>query len=133
MFCLTAGVPAAFLGVDEVVAGVRVLIEADVVEDEELGFGAEIGGVGEAGVLEIQLGLLGDPAGIAIVVLAGDGIDDVADHHQGSGFVEGSITAVSGSGINSMSLSLMAAQPRMEEPSMPKPSSKVSSFNWLIG
>ena len=69
---LAAGIPAAFFGVDEVEAGMRVLIEADVVEDEELGFGAEIGGVGEAGVLQIHLGLLGDPAGIAIVVLAGD-------------------------------------------------------------
>ena len=45
---LAAGIPAAFFGVDEVEAGVRVLIEADVVEDEELGFRAEVGRVGEA-------------------------------------------------------------------------------------
>ena len=38
--------------------------------------------------------------------------------------------AVVGSGISSMSLSLIAAQPRMLEPSMPKPSSKVSSSSW---
>ena len=56
---LAAGIPAALLGVDEVEAGVRVLIEADVVEDEKLGFRAEIRGIGEAGVLQIQLGLCG--------------------------------------------------------------------------
>ena len=48
---LAPGVPAAFFGIDEVEPGVLVLIEADVVEDEELGFGAEERGVGETGVL----------------------------------------------------------------------------------
>ena len=42
---LAARIPAAFLGVDEVEAGVLVLIEADVVENEELGFGAEVRGI----------------------------------------------------------------------------------------
>jgi hypothetical protein len=41
--------------------------------------------------------------------------------------------AVVGSGISSMSLSWMAAQPRMLDPSMPKPSSKLLSSNWLMG
>ncbi len=85
---LASGVPAALLGVDEVVAGVRVLVEADVVEDEELGFCSEISRVGQAGILQIKLGFLRDPARIAIVVLACDGVDDVADHHQRLGFVE---------------------------------------------
>ena len=43
------------------------------------------------------------------------------------------MNAVVGSGISSMSLSWIAAQPRMLEPSMPKPSSKLSSTSWLIG
>ena len=43
-----AGIPAAFFGIDEVEAGVLILIEPDVVEDEKLGFGAEIRRVGDA-------------------------------------------------------------------------------------
>ncbi len=79
---LAAGVPAALFGVDEIEAGVLVLIEADVIENEELGFRAEVGRVADAAVLQVQLGLLGDPARIALVVLLGDGIDHVAEHHQ---------------------------------------------------
>ena len=84
-----ARIPAAFFGVDEVVALVLVLVEAHVVEDEELGLGAEVGGVGQAGGSEIHLGLLGDVARIAIVTLLGDGIDYVAHHHQRRNFGEG--------------------------------------------
>jgi hypothetical protein len=85
---LAAGIPAALFGVDEIVALVLILIEADVIENEELGFGAEVGGVGEAAVLEKHLGLLGDPAGVALVALLGDRIFHVADHHQGGGLGE---------------------------------------------
>src|ERR1017187_6446198 len=45
----------------------------------------------------------------------------------------GSMCAVEGSGMRSISLSLMAAQPRILEPSMPKPASKESSSSWLMG
>src|ERR1017187_3723294 len=45
----------------------------------------------------------------------------------------GSMSAVVGSGTSSMSLSLMAAQPRMLEPSMPKPSSKLLSVSSPMG
>ena len=45
----------------------------------------------------------------------------------------GSIMGVEGSGIRSMSLSLMAAQPRMLDPSKPKPSSKELSSSSVIG
>ena len=55
---LAARVPAAFFGVDEVKAGVRVLVETDVVEDEKLGFGAEKRRVADAGILQVQFGLL---------------------------------------------------------------------------
>src|SRR5215471_5204050 len=43
--------------------------------------------------------------------------------------VKGSIFAVDGSGISSMSEALIGCQPRKEEPSMPKPSSNESSFS----
>ena len=44
-------------------------VEAHAVEDEEFGFGAEEGLVGDAALLEICLGLDGDLAGIAQVGL----------------------------------------------------------------
>src|SRR2546430_4608611 len=48
--------------------------------------------------------------------------------------LNGSITAVSGSGTTSMSLDSMDCHPRIEEPSKPSPSSKAdSSLNSEIG
>src|SRR6266700_7160921 len=46
--------------------------------------------------------------------------------------VKASIMYVEGSGMRSMSLSLIAAQPRMDEPSMPNPSSKEASVSCPI-
>ena len=60
---LAAGVPSAFFGVDEVEARVCVLVEADVVENEELSFRAKVSGVGDAGVLQVHLRFLGDQRG----------------------------------------------------------------------
>src|SRR5947208_11046676 len=45
----------------------------------------------------------------------------------------GSMKAVSGSGIASMSEASMDFQPRMEEPSKPNPSAKMFSVNSVIG
>ena len=57
---------------------------AHVVEDEELGFRAEHDRVADAGLLEIGLGALGDRARIALVHLAGGGLEHVAeDRHRG--------------------------------------------------
>ena len=128
-----ARVPAALLGVDVVKAVVFALIEAHVVEDEELGLGAKIRGVGDAGRSEIRLGLARNVAGIAVVALLGDRIDDVADQHQCRHFGEGIEQVRAGSGLSSMSLSWMAAQARIDEPSMPKPSSNEASVSWSIG
>src|SRR5579863_15855 len=47
--------------------------------------------------------------------------------------VKGSKKAVFGSGTASMSLSLIACQPRMLEPSNPEPSSKSFSVNSIVG
>ena len=71
---LTAGVPHTLDRVEEVVAGVLVLVEARGVEDVELGFGPEVRRVGDAGALQVLLGLLGDVARVARVGLAGDGV-----------------------------------------------------------
>ena len=80
---LAAAIPLAFATVDEVVARVGRLVEADVVENEELKLRAHEARVGDAGALEIGRGLAGDVARIAAVVLAGDRVLDVADHRQG--------------------------------------------------
>ena len=123
---VAAGVPGAFDAVDEVVAGVLVLIVADVVEDEELQLGAEVGDVGDAGRLHVVDGLAGDVARIARVVLLGERVLDVADHGQRRVLAE----RIEEGGLRlractSMSDSLMACQPRMLEPSKPSPSSKI--------
>src|SRR5262245_13209308 len=47
--------------------------------------------------------------------------------------MNGSINAESGSGIASMSEASMLFQPRMDEPSKPKPSSNTSSVSSLTG
>ena len=108
---LAAGIPAALFGIDEVEAGVRVLIEADVVEDEELGFGAEERGVADAGVLQVQLGLFGDPARIALVVLPGDGIAARRRSSPASAFrMNGSMNAVVGIG-NEQHVALVDRRP----------------------
>src|SRR6185312_81303 len=69
-------------------AGVGVLVETHVIEDEELGLRSEIGGVSHAGVLQIELSLFGNPAGIALVVLPGERIAYVANHDERRGFHE---------------------------------------------
>jgi hypothetical protein len=52
----------------------RVGLEAHVVEDEELGFRAEVDGVADAARrLQIGFGLLGDRARVAAIGLAGRG------------------------------------------------------------
>ena len=43
------------------------------------------------------------------------------------------MNAVFGSGMISMSDSLIACQPRIDDPSKPKPSSKLSSSSMAIG
>ena len=73
-----AGVPDSLDRVDVVEALVRVLVEADVVEDEELGLRPEVGGVGDPGRHQVVLGLLGHVAGVAGVRLPGDRIPDEA-------------------------------------------------------
>jgi hypothetical protein len=65
-----------------------VLIEADVIEDEELGFRSEERGIGGTAILQVQFGFLGNPAGIALVILFGDGIPGISDDNQRGHFRE---------------------------------------------
>ena len=63
---VAAGVPVPLDRVDLVEGRVLVLLEADVVEDEELGLGTEVGGVGDArSSAGSASALLGDVARVA--------------------------------------------------------------------
>ena len=84
-----AGIPASLFCVDEVEAVLLTLIEADIVEDEELSFGAEVGGVCNAGRAQVHFGLAGNVARVAIVALLGDRVNNVAHHHQRGHLREG--------------------------------------------
>ena len=73
-----AGRPRRFLGLDLHRAARHVDVPGDAVEDEELGLGAEVGDVAQAGRLQIGLGALGDRARVAVVGLAVHRLVDVA-------------------------------------------------------
>ena len=81
-FVFGAGVVGAADRVDRIEGLVHLHVEADVVENEEFRFGAEIGGVGDAGGSHVFLGGLGDRARAALIMLSGGGDDDVAVDHQ---------------------------------------------------
>ncbi len=79
---IRAAVRGQFGGV-ELEAGVeRIGGELDVVEDEELGLGAEEDRVAHAGLLQVGLGLLGNAARVALIELAGRWLDDVAEDRE---------------------------------------------------
>ena len=61
----------SFFGVDFVEGAVHLNVEADVVEHEELGLGAEVGGIADTGGSHIGKSLFGNRTRIALVVLAG--------------------------------------------------------------
>jgi len=67
---------------------VRAIIVSDVVEDEKLRLGSEICRIGEAGALQISLGLFCHTTGIAFVGFAGDWILDRANQAEGRLSVE---------------------------------------------
>ena len=69
---VAAAIPFAFDAVDVVEAFVRVLIEADVVEDKEFGFGAQVSRVGDAGRLQVVDRFSGHIPRVARVIFAGD-------------------------------------------------------------
>ena len=56
----------------------HVDVPAHLVEDEELGLGAEVGGVADAAALQVGLGALGERARVALVGLAVARLEHVA-------------------------------------------------------
>ena len=87
--CFPARVPPSLFGVDVVKAILLALIEADVVEDEKLGFRSEIGCIRDAAGTQIHLRFASNKARIAIIGLFCDWIDDVTHQHQRGHLGEG--------------------------------------------
>ncbi|VXB37347.1 conserved hypothetical protein [Massilia sp. 9I] len=81
-FDFLVGRPGCFLRVDLDEAARHVDLPADRVEDEEFRFRAEVGGVAQAGRLQVGFGALGDRARVAVVALAVRRFDHVALHEQ---------------------------------------------------
>ena len=78
-----ARVPVPLLGVDLVVGLVVGELVRDRVEDEELALGSDVGRVGHAGLAQMLLGALGDPARVLRVRLTRDRVCDLADQREG--------------------------------------------------
>ena len=75
LFCAT-GVPVGLGGVDGEEGVVGADLVADVVEEVELGFGADEALVRDAGGAQVGLGLGGHLARVAREGLVGEGVDD---------------------------------------------------------
>lgn len=91
---LIAVVPVAFDTLDFVAgevavdaAGSAVATERNAVEEEELGFRSEVGGVGDAGRFHVFDGFLNDVAGVTRVGFAGERVQDVGENRQRGGVV----------------------------------------------
>jgi hypothetical protein len=76
---IAAGVPLTLDTVDEVVAAVLSLVEANIVQDEELQFRADVDGVRDLRLLDVLLGLAGDEPRVATVGLFSEGVFDITD------------------------------------------------------
>src|SRR5262249_16204517 len=94
----------------EVKAVLLALIEAYVVEDEELGLSAEVSGVGKAGGTQVHLSLPSNVARIAVVTLLGHRIDDIANHHESWRLGEGIGNVSAGNG-NQQHVALVNGRP----------------------
>ena len=75
-------VPVPFGRVDLVVRVVHGQVVGDRVEDEELAFGTEIRGVGEAGRLQVILGALREPARVLAVGRERHRVDHLAEQRH---------------------------------------------------
>ena len=86
---VTTGVPLALGGFDVVEAAVRVLAEADGVEDEELEFRTEVAGVCDPARGQMDFRLARNVARVPRVRLTQNRIDHVADERQRGPLAEG--------------------------------------------
>ena len=85
---LFALAPLRFFGTDFVEGFTHAVFPADVVEDEELVFGAEIGSIGNARGLHVFFGAASDRARVTLITLHGGRFDDVTGDIQSGFFTE---------------------------------------------
>ena len=83
IFGVNAGVPRSLDGVHLVEGALHAVLETHLVEDEELGFRSEGSGIGDAGGLQVSLGLAGNLTRVAGVRLVGQRVDDGECHVEG--------------------------------------------------
>nr|AAB61771.1 ORF1 [Neisseria gonorrhoeae] len=81
---MQAACPRAAFGRDFVTGFVHVGFKFYAVEDEEFGFGTEIGGVADTGRFQIGFGAACDGARVAVVTLTVGRVDDVAGNDDGN-------------------------------------------------
>ena len=87
-FELGAGVPGGFVLFDFVERVVGLGAPAHAVEDEEFWLGTEVGGVAQAGGLQVGFSALGDGAWVTVIGLAVGWLDHVAGQDQRRFFEE---------------------------------------------
>src|SRR5262249_26337298 len=78
VFVLASRVPDAFRGLKVITGSVDLILIADIVEDEEFGFGAEVAVVGDAGEAQVSFGALSDGSRVHFISVSGDRIDGIA-------------------------------------------------------
>src|SRR5579871_3361015 len=76
------GIDRQLFAIEAVETVITAAFEARVIEYEKLKLRAEIGGVANAGILQIGLGAFGSRARIAAIGLAGGRFDHVAEDYQ---------------------------------------------------
>ncbi len=86
-FGLLLGGPGGFFGTQGHVATGHVGMPGHGIENEEFGLGTEVGGVADAGGLEIGFCAARNGTRVAVIAFAVGRLDDVAGQHQG-GLVE---------------------------------------------
>ncbi|OQB29467.1 MAG: hypothetical protein BWY09_03057 [Candidatus Hydrogenedentes bacterium ADurb.Bin179] len=78
-----SAVPDGLFAVNKVITALRLVVETDFIENEELRFRPHERGIGQAGRDEIVFGFLGDVARVPAVPLFGDRVQDIAIQKQG--------------------------------------------------
>ncbi|MNS82127.1 hypothetical protein D3C72_1158620 [compost metagenome] len=87
-FEFQAGRPRGFFGLDLDERARHVGVPGHAVEHEEFGFRTEVGGVAQAGGLQVGFGALGQRTRVAVIALQVRGFHDVARQDQGRLFAE---------------------------------------------
>src|SRR4029077_1584076 len=76
---LAAGVPTAFIGIDEIKTVLGLGVKTNAIEDEEFRLGTEKGLIGDAAIFQVSLGTDGDLTGIAWGGFVRYGIANITD------------------------------------------------------